>query len=64
VGSTWIYEFLHQHHEISMHWSKPLDTQRAQGLNPAAADNWFELVKEEIVDAGVKPENAYGMDES
>ncbi|KAF5378013.1 hypothetical protein D9757_009862 [Collybiopsis confluens] len=64
VGPTWIYHFLKRHHEISMHWSKALDMQRAQSLNPAAVDHWFELVKEQIVEAGVKPENTYGMDES
>lgn len=27
-------------------------------------DKWFELVKEEIVDAGVEPKDTYGMDET
>jgi len=64
VGSTWVYKFLNRHHKVSMHWSKALDTQRAQGLNPMAVDSWFNLVKEEIADAGVNLKNMYGMDES
>ncbi|KLO18966.1 hypothetical protein SCHPADRAFT_818923 [Schizopora paradoxa] len=47
-----------------MYWSKQLDTQCAKGLNSKAVKDWFRIVKEQIVDAGVKPENIYRMDES
>jgi len=52
------------HNRLHMYWSKPLDTQRAKGLNREAVDDWFRIVKEQIVDAGIKPGNIYGMDES
>ncbi len=47
-----------------MYWSKPLDTQRAKGLNRAAVDDWFWIVKEQIIDQGIDPGNIYRMDES
>ncbi|KAF8827454.1 hypothetical protein HHX47_DHR4000208 [Lentinula edodes] len=45
-------------------YTEPLDSQRAQRLNPTAVESWFELVREEISDAEVEPKDAYGMDES
>ena len=47
-----------------MLWSKPLDTQQAQALNPISVKHWFMLVKNHIVDAGILPSNIYGMDKS
>lgn len=65
VDNYWVSRFLDWHHDkIQMHWSKPLDTQRAWALNPKVVRKWFELVKERIVLAGIKPEDIYGMDES
>jgi hypothetical protein len=65
VGIGWVSRFLDRHHdEIQVHWSKPLDTQRARALNPEVVRKWFELVKESVVLAGIKPEDIYGMDES
>ena len=65
VGSYWVYGFIDRWHEVlQTHWSKPLDTQRAQSLNPEAVQSWFKLVEEFIVKAGIAPENIYGMDES
>ena len=65
LGVNWVPRFMERHHDcLQTYWSKPLDTQRAQSLNPEAVRHWFELVKREIVDAGILPENIYGMDES
>lgn len=65
VGSTWIYGFLgHHRDELQMHWSRPLDTQRARALNPEAVTHWFSLVDKWIVQNGIQPEDIYGMDES
>ncbi|KAJ2923330.1 hypothetical protein H1R20_g13763, partial [Candolleomyces eurysporus] len=65
VGEAWVYRFLDRHHEhLQPHWSKSLDTQRARSLNPDAVKSWFDLVEKFIVDAGIAPENIYGMDES
>ena len=45
-------------------WSSPLETQRAESLNPAAVKHWFDLVEKEIVQRGIWPTDIYGMDES
>ena len=53
VGQNWVDRFLTRHRdELQTHWSRPLDTQRAAGLNPAAVDSWFKLVKEQIHESG------------
>lgn len=64
VGEGWAGRFVDRHEKISMYWSKPLDTQRARCLNPTSVKGWFELVKRELIDAGILPENTYNMDES
>lgn len=65
VGKNWVHSFLDRHYdELQTHWSRPLDTQRARALNPAAVAAWFDLVQEFVVKLGVAPENVYGMDES
>lgn len=65
VGDSWVDNFLTRHHdELQTHWSKPLDMQRAQSLNPAAKENWFKTVKEHVVDKGIPPELQFGMDET
>jgi Tc5 transposase DNA-binding domain len=65
VGDGWVDRFLTRHRDdLQTHWSKPLDMQRANALNSANVTHWFNLVKEHIVDQGVKPCNIYGMDES
>ena len=54
LGNTWVMQFLDRHGDIlQMHWSRPLDTQRAQSMNPKAKRKWFELLQEFIVEAGI-----------
>jgi hypothetical protein len=65
IGDTWVGRFLQRHYDkLQMHWSKPLDTQRAQSMNPEAKKRWFELLKEFVVNVGIRPETLYGMDET
>jgi len=65
IGDTWVGRFLERHCDrLQMHWSKPLDTQRAQSMNPEAKKKWFELLEEFVVKAGIRPEDLYGMDET
>ena len=65
LGNTWVTRFLDRHRDaLQMHWSRPLDTQRAQSMNPEAKRKWFELLQEFIVEAGIRPEDLYGMDET
>jgi len=54
VRKKWIYTFLNRNHnKLQTHWSKPLDMQRAQALNPEAVKHWFDLVEELIVKTGI-----------
>lgn len=65
VGIHWVGRFVERHHEkLQTYWSKPLDSQRAKCLNPEAVKNWFTIIKAEIVEKEIAPENIYGMDES
>jgi hypothetical protein len=65
LGHNWVNNFLTRHRdELQTHWSKPLDTQRGQALNPTNVKLWFDMVKENIVDTGILPGNIFGMDES
>ena len=60
-----MFNFIDRHHEkLQTHWSKPLDTQRAKSLNPAAVESWFKIVEEFVVKLGIRKEDIYGMDES
>lgn len=65
IRQKWIYAFLDQNrHKLQTHWSRSLDMQRAQSLNPEAVKHWFDLLEELVVKARIKKENIYGMDES
>lgn len=65
VGKSWVDRFLVRHRDrVQTHWSKHLDTQRARSLNPAAVQDWFDLVEEHVEKAGIRKEDIYGMDES
>jgi hypothetical protein len=65
VGKKWIYTFLDYNRcNLQTHWSKPLDMQRAQALNPEAVKHWFDLVEELVVKTEIRRENIYRMDES
>ncbi len=65
VGKDWVDRFMQRHEDkLSMYWSKPLDTLRANALNPEAVAHWFELVDLLVIKRGISPNNIYGMDES
>jgi hypothetical protein len=67
---NWVTRFLARHRDqIAVHWSKPLETQRAQAANPEVINHWFhEIVAKHAVDREtglpIAPELQYGMDES
>ncbi|PBK60944.1 hypothetical protein ARMSODRAFT_1026033 [Armillaria solidipes] len=63
--SNWMESYLVRHHDVlQAHWSRPLDTQHAQALNPEAVRAWFQLLKEFTLDLDICAEDIYGMDES
>jgi len=65
IGESWVPRFLDRYRdELQTHWSRPLATERARSLNKDAVKHWYELIKENIIDKGIKEHNIYGMDES
>ena len=63
--SNWVHHFLEWHcDKLQMHWSKPLNSQHGQSLNPKAIGKWFKLVKELLPDQDIQKYDIYGMDES
>lgn len=65
VGTNWYFNFCDRHHKrIQALWSSPLDSQRANCLNPANVKEWFEKIKKYVVELGIPPELIFGMDES
>jgi hypothetical protein len=69
VGVNWCQRFLTRHRDVlQTHWSKPLDTQRAQALNPATVGDWFDLLEKHAVVGKdgrlVQKEDIYAMDET
>jgi hypothetical protein len=66
VGKCWVQRFLTRHrNELQQHWSKPLDMQRAQSLNPMAKEHWFNhILKPLVIDKNVEPEMQFAIDET
>jgi hypothetical protein len=50
VGENWDHQFLDV---LQTHWSKPLNTQWAQAMNPEVKKRWFALVEEFVVKLGI-----------
>lgn len=64
VGGHWVFNFLERHQKtLKTYWSKGLDTKRAQGVNPNAIDDWFDILQRELTEKGILQENTYAMDE-
>ncbi|KAG1776552.1 hypothetical protein EV702DRAFT_926449, partial [Suillus placidus] len=69
VGLNWCQRFLTRHgDEVQTLWSKPLDTQRAQALNPATVEHWFNLVEKHAImgkdGQPIQKGDMYAMDET
>lgn len=65
LGKRWEHNFLLRHsNKLQTYRSKHLDSQRAQSVNSASVNSWFDLVEEHIVAKKVKAKNVFGMDES
>jgi len=65
LSKTWIFRFLTRHHDrLQTFWSKPLDTQCAKSLNPAAVNSFYDIIEKFIINLGIPPELIFRMDES
>lgn len=66
LGTNWVDRLIERHHEkLQTHWSKGLDMQRANALNPATTEHWFnKILKPHVADKEIPPELLFAMDES
>jgi hypothetical protein len=65
VTFAWFYGFLGRHQDIKMHWSKPLDMQRARALCLYIVKHWFEeIVFPFYVQTDIPACLTFNMDES
>lgn len=63
VGKTWVDRFIDRHEdELHTYWSRHLPGNRA--VNPTNVRRWEDIIEEEVVVPGIRPEDMYGMDET
>lgn len=65
LGNNWLDRLLTRHRDqLQTHWSSNLDTQRADGLNPIAVKQYFDMVITIYNEHEVKDCNKWAADES
>jgi len=65
VGKNWVERFLARHEDqLHTYWTKHLPSNCAGAVNPTNVHSWEDIVEEEVVVPGVRPEDMYGMDET
>ena len=65
VGKSWVDRFIDRHEDsVHTYWSKHLPSNRAGAVNPTNIHSWEDIVDEEVVVPGIRPEDMYGMDET
>jgi len=65
VGKTWVDRFIDRHEdELHTYWSRHLPGNRAGAVNPTNVRRWEDIIEEEVVVPGIRPEDMYGMDET
>ncbi|KAF9513195.1 hypothetical protein BS47DRAFT_1296598 [Hydnum rufescens UP504] len=47
-----------------MTWGVPLDTVRANAVNPTTIEGWFALLDKTVKEYNIEPEHTYGFDET
>ena len=63
VSDMWFYRFLRRHPDITLRWSVPLESCRAQALNKPTVKDFYQLLDDVIKKYNITPENMYNMDE-
>lgn len=65
VGKNWVERFLARHEDqLHTYWTKHLPGNRAGAVNPTNVRSWEDVVEEEVIVPGIRPEDMYGMDET
>ena len=63
LGVLWIHRYLKRHPRLQKYRTTPLERTRANGLNPTAVREYFEVVEEIFAAHNPEPFQIYGMDE-
>ena len=63
IGEQWVHRFHLRHPDIKTKWTSNLEKCRAQALNPAAAQGFYDILEEVRDKYGITEENTYNMDE-
>jgi hypothetical protein len=65
VGKQFVYRFVTDHSdELKTYWTRSLESQRGQAVNPSTHAAWMKLLGDSIEKYQFAPENIYGADES
>ena len=65
VGKNWVDRFITRHEDqLHTYWTKHLPGNRAGAVNPTNIRSWEDIIEEEVVVPGIRPEDMYGMDET
>jgi hypothetical protein len=65
VGPTWSDRWLQKYgSHVRKYYARSLDRTRANAVNPANIEHWFQLLKSVLDREGFEPELIYGMDET
>jgi len=65
VGKNWAQRWVESHeNELSMYWSRNLESKRGQAVNPATNTAGWALYKKVVSDNGIVAENLWAADET
>jgi hypothetical protein len=64
VGINWVDRFLARHPEVKKRISRPISAQRAKCEDPKILREWFNCMKQAIMDHGILDEDIYNFDET
>jgi len=65
VGKNWVDRFINRHEDqVHTYWTKHLPGNRAGAVNPTNVRSWEDILNDEVVVPGIRPEDMYGMDET
>lgn len=63
VGSSWPTRFLERHPDLKVRYSQSLEKCRANNVNRATINKFFDMLEEIITEFKIPAENIYNMDE-
>lgn len=64
VGKNWATNFVKRHSELSTHFSRRYNYERAKCEDPKIIQEWFDCVQCTILQYGIDPDDIYNFDET